>query len=140
MNCFCAAVLLGLEGHGLAVPPKVTGPSRSVAQHQALREVLQDRVRGVIFDVERSLNPGDGSESPSHDEEKELLAELATLERMKASLEDGMFVYEDVAMFLVSLMCANIPSTRLAFMRSSVASSAANSFSSSGEGVSESSP
>ncbi len=40
MNCFAAAVLLGVRGHGLRIPSDVAKHLDPRAQHQALRRLL----------------------------------------------------------------------------------------------------
>lgn len=84
VNCFPAAVLMGLNGHELPLPAEVEMHLRPIAKHQALREVLLKQA-------------GEAQKGDLTWDEEE------TLFRMRASLQNGKFVWEEVSMFVVEL-------------------------------------
>ena len=85
VNCFPAAVLMGLHGHGFSLPPEVGKYFNMDARHQAFREVL-------LRQAEQAWRlEGDGDMK-------------LTFQRMIESLQNGRLVWEDVSMFIVELL------------------------------------
>lgn len=83
VNCFPAAVLMGLRGLGITPPKEVAMQLHPDAQHQALRKVLRRKAM--------QTQQGGGLDE----------LEGRTLDRMIASLQDGRCVWDEVAMLVV---------------------------------------
>ena len=89
VNCFPAAVIMGLHGHCLGLPPEVGKLFDMNARHQAFREVL------LRFAEQAWLHEVDP-------------AERLTYERMLRSLQKGTLVWEDVSMFVVETVAKKV--------------------------------
>ena len=84
MNCFAAAVLMGLRGHGLRIPVDVARRLDPRAQHQAFRRSLlawAGQLEGRVQNAE------DGD----------------ALAAMQKSLQDRQHVLDEVAMTVVEM-------------------------------------
>ena len=91
VNCFPAAVLMGLRAHGLTIPvPEVAVHDHPATQHQALREVLLKMVMEA--------------------REGDLCADAkCTQARLAACLKIDEYIFHDVAVFVVELLkCVSI--------------------------------
>ena len=89
VNCFPAAVLMGIHGHCLSLPLEVEKLFHMEARHQAFREVLLHRAEQawqVEEDVDKKL----------------------TYLRMIESLRSGRLVWEDVCIFIVDLFAGKV--------------------------------
>lgn len=84
VNCFSAAVLLGVRGHGLHIPTDVAKHLDPRAQHQALRRLLL----AWAVQLEKRIEDEDDGEA---------------LAAMKQSLQDRQHVLDEVAMLVVEM-------------------------------------
>jgi len=84
VNCFAAAVVMGLWGHGLELPVEVATVLDPRARHQAFRVLLRD----WAGELTRSVSPNSN--------------ESEALQNMAESLHDRQYVLDEVAMLVVT--------------------------------------